>query len=51
MEPFVFVLAWLAYVAIFWLTVFWLDGGQEGSPGNWLNRIREILTVSLRARP
>jgi hypothetical protein len=49
MEPFVFVLAWLAYVAIFWLTVFWFDGGQEGSPG--VNRIREILTVSLRARP
>lgn len=51
MEPFVFVLAWLAYVAIFWLTVFWFDRGQEGSPGNWLNKIREILTVSLRARP
>ena len=51
MEPFVFVLAWLAYVAIFWLTVFWFDGGQEGVPGKRLNKIREILTVSLRARP
>ena len=51
MEPFVFVLAWLAYVAIFWLTVFWFEGGQEGSPGSWLNRIREILTGFLCARP
>jgi hypothetical protein len=51
MEPFVFVLAWLAYVAVFWLTVFWFDGGQEGSPGSGLDRIREILTVFLRARP
>jgi hypothetical protein len=30
MEPFVFVLAWLAHVAIFWLTVFWFDGGKKG---------------------
>jgi hypothetical protein len=51
MEPFVFVLAWLAYVAIFWLTVFWVDRGQERVPGNWFNKMREILTVSLRARP
>jgi hypothetical protein len=52
MEPFYFVLAWLAYVACFWLGVFFFDRRQDGQPGRRQNKQHaRNLTASLRAHP
>jgi len=40
---FSFVLAWLAYVGLFWITVILLDLRQESVRWQWLNGPGEFL--------
>jgi hypothetical protein len=43
MERHFFVLAWLAYVVLFWTALIVIDRGQNGARRQWLNAKRKFL--------
>jgi hypothetical protein len=43
MDPLFFVLAWLAYVGLFWAALILLDRRQDGSCRKWLTGPWEFL--------